>query len=651
MSFIAKGELKCGIILAVMQGLGWGQPFRKDTLMPDAIRIQMVLDKVQDFLEQWLESHLKSIYQKDFWQMAVLNALTAEQREDVEESGAKSLADLDLAMLIAVFLGNFRALRKSVHVDPELTDMAKHVKKIRNLYAHRNAKTIRKPDLQKVKYHIDTLRHFLEGLGADVSLLREVDRLYNAIDSGGAKPLPVQAGAVHSSNEIKISVSTGSIRQQGVSKIKERSSMSVSSKTELKPSVAAKRYSLAQIEKWCQMINFARSTYEDVFSAAAKIVAGEHRDDSSVKGRGCWDYLIVMPFSCDADKALVSVQRMWNCPDSVPYCEAGHVVWEFPYCAEPQPQAKEGEFYSAGYVPPVFDAYITAQLGTEYRPDANRVNNNLHAVAHDAHWYLGNYFPRSFVETFCIYDYVLSKCLDEVRAGKDTLTICDVGIGSGGATYGLIWALCKRLRGDASFKKITVYGLDGNAPALRLFEEMKSVMADAWPIEYEFVTKQVHFSEGCILSQEAVSEKVDFVITSKCLQELVHGGIGLENIYKTFLADAQNVVSDCGLISVVEISATERMSALNRAFADMGGGRAILLPRASDGVGCVGEECFKICSTRIMNCIHESILFAVAGSETFSAKFSTCLSEANPATNKDDSDSELAETTHEGSMQ
>lgn len=650
MSFITKGGLKCGILFAVMRRSGLKPPFKEDAPMSDTIRIQMVLDKVQVFLEQWLDSHLKRIYQNDFWQMAVLNALTVEQREEVEESGAKALAELDLAMLIAVFLGNFRALRKSAHVDSELTDMAKHVKKIRNLYAHRNAKTIRKPDSQKVKYHIDTLKHFLEELGADAPLLREVDQLYTAIAPDSAKPLPVQRGVMRGLNEIKISVSAGSIRQQGVSKIMEKSNMSVPSKTKLPIPAADSHYPFAQVEKWCQTINFARQMYEEVFSQEAKIVDGKHRENSSVKGRGNWDYLIVMPFSGTADKALQSTELMWNCPDSTPHCEAGHIVWEFPYCAE-LPKPKVEKFYSAGYVPSTFDDYIEACHGTEYRPDANRVNNNLHAVTHDTHWYLGTYFPRSFVESFCIYDYVLSHCLDEVRAGKDTLTICDVGIGSGGATYGLIWALRKRLHGDASFKKIKVYGFDGNAPALRLFEKMKGVMSDAWPIEYEFVTKQAHFSEGCILNQEAVAEKADFVIASKCLQELVRGIMGLESIYKTFLADAQNVISDSGLISVVEISATERMSALNKAFADIGRGRAILVPRASSGVGCVEEKCFEILSTRIANPIHESILFAVAGAEALLAKFPPWVSETCLAMSGVDADSEFEETTHERSRQ
>jgi len=176
--------------------------------MPDAIKIQMILDKVQVFLVRWLDCHLKRVYQTDFWHGAVLNVLTPDQRSSVEEDGAQSFEDLDFATLISVFLGNFRVLRREVHLDPELSDMAKHVKKIRNLYAHKNSKAITKPDPKKVKYHCETLHHFLEGLGADGALLDEVDALYDEITEGGVHA-SVSHQTVITANGIKISVSPG----------------------------------------------------------------------------------------------------------------------------------------------------------------------------------------------------------------------------------------------------------------------------------------------------------------------------------------------------------------------------------------------------------------------------------------------------------
>ena len=176
--------------------------------MPDVIKIQMVLDKVQIFLAKWLDCHLKGLYKVNFWQSAVLNALTPEQRINVEENGAGSLDDLDFATLVAVFLGNFKALRKELHLDLELSDMAKHVKKIRNLYAHKNSKAIKNPNLKKVKYHFETLHQFMDGLGAEVDLLREIDELnISSVDSKLRANSALQSTVV-ASNGVKISVSS-----------------------------------------------------------------------------------------------------------------------------------------------------------------------------------------------------------------------------------------------------------------------------------------------------------------------------------------------------------------------------------------------------------------------------------------------------------
>ena len=176
--------------------------------MSDTIKTQMVLDKVQVFLCQWLDCHLRRVCQTNFWQSAVLGILTPEQRSNVEEEGAQSLEDLDFALLVAVFLGNFRILRREVHLNSELFDMAKHVKKIRNLYAHKDSRTITKPNYKKIKYHIETLHQFLDGLGADVELLREIDELGEASMEGGLHAYSDSQPTIITSNGVKIRVSS-----------------------------------------------------------------------------------------------------------------------------------------------------------------------------------------------------------------------------------------------------------------------------------------------------------------------------------------------------------------------------------------------------------------------------------------------------------
>lgn len=96
--------------------------------MPDITKVQMIMDRLQVFFAKWLGEHLRRVYPKDFWEEGVLGVLTPEQRENALDDGAKCLDDLDFAALIAVFLGNFRLLRREAHLDAELSDLAKHVK-------------------------------------------------------------------------------------------------------------------------------------------------------------------------------------------------------------------------------------------------------------------------------------------------------------------------------------------------------------------------------------------------------------------------------------------------------------------------------------------------------------------------------------------
>lgn len=647
MSFIEEGDVKCCIICADKEKSGKARRSKGGVRMPDTI--QMVLDKVQVFLAQWLDRHLKQIYQKDFWRRAVLGVLTAEQMENVEESGASSLDDLDFATLIAVFLGNFKALRKLTHLDPELSDMAKHAKKIRNLFAHRDVRTIENPDAKKVRYQIDSLRHFLEGLGADESLVREIWGIHETVAPKAQTVSSVQGDQIPSvpttttrlPSGIKISVSAAPTpRQQEVPTPSRKTSMTTPKPNTTKIVTAEKQDTAAngsqkaastsvasatnaiehcsneQVSGYCQQINFAaRGVYGDIFTADAKVIEGGHRDKSPVKGRGNWDFLIVMPFTCDASKALDSARNSWTCPAASPYCESGYVVWEFPSCEKPCEVSMKPEvpaFYTCGYLPAALDAYISSRPGTDYRPDSGRVQSNLHAAEHDADWYLGNYFPRTFAETFCLYDYAFSFGFDAVCGGKSELTILDVGIGSGGATYGLIWALRKRLLGDDSFKKIKVIGFDGNQNALSIFQDMKPIVENAWPIKFEFLTEKVQFSSASLIPKDTFDGKADFVMASKCLQEACHHPSEARPLYVRYFADAQSIASPDALISVLEIDNDGRGVALEDVLRNVGSDRAVVVPRHEDGIH-VGRERLALSSVRLPTTVAEDVLFAVVG--------------------------------------
>lgn len=383
----------------------------------------------------------------------------------------------------------------------------------------------------------------------------------------------------------------------------------------------------------CRNVNCARSMYGDVFASDAFVLDGNQKDSSVVQGRGNWDYLVVLPFTGSADEVLCTMKNMWNCPDSEPYVQDGHVVWEFP----PSPfvlreenesaavLSEKGEsvtsMYTAGFFPPCFDDYISRQDGTDYSPDSSRESNNLNADKCDAYWYLGNYFPRSFVESFCIYDYIFTFGIDAILGTKPELTICDVGVGSGGATYGLIWALRKRLLGNSSFKKVRVIGLDGNENTLKIFRELKPVIEKAWPIEFEFLTREVRFSSTELIPDEIMTGEVDFVITSKCLQELGADSSATQSLYERFLKEALRILSEDGLISVVEIDNRGCGAALENVFRSLNEKHHVVVAPRQDGGCLVGRAKMALSSTRIEVPEYEDIIFAVIGSQELAKKF------------------------------
>ena len=138
--------------------------------MFDTSRIHPMLDKVQAYLGTWLEDHLKQIYPADWWDKCVMSVLVPEQCERVLDDGAKTPADLDLAMQITVLRGNWTLLRRKFHLNPQLYDDAATVKRIRNKYCHRKSS---KDYGERFEHDLKTVNLFLKGLGAPESLLSE----------------------------------------------------------------------------------------------------------------------------------------------------------------------------------------------------------------------------------------------------------------------------------------------------------------------------------------------------------------------------------------------------------------------------------------------------------------------------------------------
>ncbi len=95
-------------------------------------------------------------------------------------------------------------------------------------------------------------------------------------------------------------------------------------------------------------------------------------------------------------------------------------------------------------LPAWLDDFIFDQLNAEYEPDFKRYDYNLYLTKEENLKYLGTYFPRSYAESFCIFDNIFqnSKYQNSLFENK-SLNILSVGCGTGGDIFGLLTTIIK----------------------------------------------------------------------------------------------------------------------------------------------------------------------------------------------------------------
>lgn len=615
----------------------------------DTTRIQMLVDKVQEFLGGWLEQKLKAIHPNGYWQSAVLAALDERQRKIVKEDGSSCPQELDLPMQVSVFRYNWPSLLETFHLNRQLYNDAVAVKQIRNKYDHKKRNAV--IDWERYHHDIETIYLFLKELKAGEKLLDEVREILSEAGPLGQKSSP----CVPNKPTFNITVSSPPLPLKQVPTQKAvdadisptvapRPMATKTITTQEKSNGNPVNCDIAHVYECKNYLDMAREVFPQYFDSSSLIISSADRETSPVQGKSAWDYLVLLHCKSDHQEACRSINSFYQCMDTTPYVQDEYIVWQFPrYVEQALEDYNVADIYPIGVLPSMFDDFISSKEGTSYCPDAKRVEHNDNATEKDALWYLGNYFPRSFAETFCIFDFALPYALEKIIGGRDELSICDVGVGSGGATLGLIWALRKYLSGKG-IKRIRLYGFDINEHALNLFSGMLPLMKREWPIDFDVTLRKTKFTAVKIIPADVIDRKVDFVITSKCLQEVASRiFVSIEQIYSRFIEDARSVVSSKGLVAIMEIARPFRSSSLNKALSGIGPELATLIPNG-EGMPIVGEERFELNSSRIGRIVGENLLFSVIGDKSFKEEFPEWVPAPKPILNEQDVDSEREES-------
>ena len=84
--------------------------------------------------------------------------------------------------------------------------------------------------------------------------------------------------------------------------------------------------------------------------------------------------------------------------------------------------------------------------------------------------YLGTYFPRSYTESFCIFDNIFqNKNYLNFLIEKQSLNILSVGCGTGGDLIGLLAVIEKYCNTNVT---LNIWAIDGNKNALDILTQI-----------------------------------------------------------------------------------------------------------------------------------------------------------------------------------
>ncbi len=129
-----------------------------------------LLLKVTVSLVAYLEKVLPPLFD-DWWKQAVLNSLSFQQKQRIEQRKISSLSAMDLAALLRVLDQNWYQISTSLDLASEARHFVKEMQTVRNRWAHAGSEGF---PLEDVYRDMDTLQRFAALIGADEILLQEV---------------------------------------------------------------------------------------------------------------------------------------------------------------------------------------------------------------------------------------------------------------------------------------------------------------------------------------------------------------------------------------------------------------------------------------------------------------------------------------------
>jgi hypothetical protein len=253
-------------------------------------------------------------------------------------------------------------------------------------------------------------------------------------------------------------------------------------------------------------------------------------------------------------------------------------------------------------LPAWLDDYIFMQLHAEYSPDFKRFDYNLNLNSEDNLKYLGTYFPRSYAESFCIFDNIFQNLNYQKTLSKNrSLNILSVGCGTGGDLIGLLTVIEKYCH---KISEINIWALDGNSKALAILSKIMKIFKDHSSKRIKLYTIENVFNTILNIDLQDISEiKFDFILSFKMIGEIISAGKGsFDNSYHDFIMKFTPLLSNCGLCLLLDVTTkTEHNnifnpilmnSQINQALLKLNDFRTLLPLPCNQYENSCSEQCF-----------------------------------------------------------
>ncbi len=203
-------------------------------------------------------------------------------------------------------------------------------------------------------------------------------------------------------------------------------------------------------------------------------------------------------------------------------------------------------------LPQWLDNLIFEQLGAKYC----RSNADMTVIdwdKNDVLNYLGTYFPRSYVESYCIFSDFFKKHPEQF-ANKAELSIFDFGCGTGGEIVGLLTVLSEFCQ---NVKKVRVIALDGNDNALQLYDSVLLELKKHIQIEIDSHSAHLCIDDFYDLNvlNKVLKRKFDLIISFKAICEFVtKQQFEQHNAYEHVVKFLLPKLTEYGLILLVDVT-------------------------------------------------------------------------------------------------